>query len=131
MVCIPLGIMVVIKEVYMEKYFNFNNEASRSEFWAVNLIAGLLTMLATISVIFLTGVLALANPMLGGLFMILGILAIVVFGTWVQLATAARRCNEAGISRWWMIALLVPFVGLITFIVLGCIGPDPFRKVEK
>ena len=115
----------------MEKYFDFKTEASRSEYWAFNLINAILTLLAGISVVILGLAIAAANENLGFAFAFPAFIAVVVFSNWVQLATAARRCNQAGISRWWMLALYIPVIGLITFIILGCLPPDPFRITTK
>jgi len=54
---------------------------------------------------------------------------------WVGLAVYVKRCHDRGKSGWWLLLMLVPFVGIIWWLVdLGILegqqgpnkyGPDP------
>lgn len=111
----------------MKKYFSFTEEAGRSEFWAVTLICWLTSWVFVFIALMLGGAFAFINDLLGGLVALIGILAVIVISAWLMLSVNARRCNEANISRWWVLPTVIPFIGVIVTIVLGIIPPDPDR----
>jgi uncharacterized membrane protein YhaH (DUF805 family) len=41
-----------------------------------------------------------------------------------MLATAIRRCRDAGISPWFTLSFLVPYINFIVFIVFGVLNTD-------
>jgi uncharacterized membrane protein YhaH (DUF805 family) len=105
----------------MTKYFSFYGRSARSEYW------GVLVILIVVS--FLLGA-------IGGIFMALGepssilvgILMVLLTGAialWITLATGSRRCRDIGISPWWTLATIIPYIGFIPLIVFGCIATDP------
>jgi uncharacterized membrane protein YhaH (DUF805 family) len=99
----------------MEKYFSFSNLATRSEYWAVLIItffAGMFGGFIGAAIMGLGSNVALA-------FGAVLLLAVVVLGTWVAIATTVRRCRDAGINVWWTLAACVPYVGWIVAIVIG------------
>lgn len=97
----------------MEKYFKFDGIASRSEYWAVNIIGSVLAMVAiTVGAVISSG----ANIALLGLVIIL-VSSVVL--TWALIATGARRCRDAGINPWWVLAQIIPYVGFVVWIVIG------------
>jgi uncharacterized membrane protein YhaH (DUF805 family) len=111
----------------MNKYFNFSGTASRSEYWGVYILSIVLGMLfMTVG----TGLLLTNNAAmlaLGGLIF----LAVVVGIIWVYLATAVRRCRNAGINPWWSAATFLPYVGVIVGIVIGCIPTTQAVTVDQ
>ena len=44
--------------------------------------------------------------------------------TWAMLATSIRRCRDAGISPWFTLSFLVPYLNFIVFIVFGVLKTD-------
>ena len=44
--------------------------------------------------------------------------------TLITIATVVRRCNDIGISPWFTLTLLIPYVNFITFIVFGCLASE-------
>lgn len=115
----------------MNKYFSFKEEASRSEFWAITLICWLTGWVFILLALMLGGIFAFINDLLGGLIALLGIVGVVVISVWLMLSVNARRCNEANISRWWVLPTVIPFIGVIVTIVLGILPPDPDRVKLK
>lgn len=107
----------------MEKYFSFSGESTRSEYWAINLIGGVVAgVLAGLGVI-LMGIGADSSNLLLALgAVILAVDLIAVF--WLSVATAVRRCNDAGINGWWAAASCVPYIGWAVFLVLGFLKTD-------
>lgn len=105
----------------MEKYFSFQGDAARSEFWGVNIVGGIVAfVLAFIGA-------AIAGSSTGGLGTAFGaVLLVVTFvgAIWLSLATAVRRCRNAGLNPWWAAATCIPYLGWIVFIVLGCLKTD-------
>lgn len=107
----------------MNRYLDFTRLATRSEYWAVLIIASLSTFLVSfVGAAFLLGDGVMA--VFGGLFM----LAASVLLLWITLSTAASRCRDAGINPWWAASMLIPYIGFVTMIVFGCLEsrqPDP------
>ena len=93
----------------MKKYFNFNGTTKRQEYWAVYVIS----MVALILSIIVTE--------LGALGAVIA-LAMIVAALWAVIATTVRRLRDAGLSLWWVLATLVPYIGTVATIVFGCIG---------
>ena len=94
----------------MKEYFNFNGAAKRQEFWAVHIVSVL--------------VLIVAMAMLEGAGAVgaLAALIILVGAFWAVLAVTVKRLRDAGLSTWWLLAVLVPYLGTVATIVFGCIG---------
>jgi uncharacterized membrane protein YhaH (DUF805 family) len=100
-----------------QKYSNFDRKASRSEFWGVSLtLFGLSFLLGIVSV----GLMAAAGTfgLIVGLPMLIA--GIVIF-TWVSVATIVARCRDAGINPWFTLACVIPYIGTIVMIVIGCL----------
>ena len=93
----------------MKEYFNFNGKAKRQEYWAVIVLS---------IVAYAAGFIVLEGGGLGAL------IAIVLFvgAFWAMLAVTVKRLRDAGLSVWWILAILVPYVGTVATIVFGCIG---------
>mgnify|MGYP000512239206 CR=1 FL=1 len=97
----------------MKQYFSFKGTAKKQEFWAITLLAALLG--------FILGSAALIGSSDASMIQI-GILfnaILVIMLLWLNLATASRRCRDAGISPFWVILYLVPYLGVIALIVFG------------
>lgn len=101
----------------MQQYFSFKNTATRSEYWAVQII-GFMAFAAVI----LLGMMFTAMQMFW-FTVVIYILAIVGY-TWLNIATTVRRCRDAAISPWWTLALIIPYVGFIVWIVIGCLSTE-------
>ena len=112
------------KEIHMEKYFKFTGVASRSEFWGVNIIA---VIALSIIVLISTGFIAIASAGLG---ILLAVAASIAY-TWCNLAVTVRRCRDAGINVWWTAACFIPYIGLITWIVIGCLSTNPQEQFQE
>jgi uncharacterized membrane protein YhaH (DUF805 family) len=104
----------------MGQYFSFSNTATRSEYWAVQLIS----LVAVAILMTAAGLTAISLPGLG----LVLILAMGVAYIWILLATSARRCRDADISPWWTLALLMPYAGFVVWIVIGCLKTHEQQK---
>ena len=98
----------------MKEYFDFNGVAKRQEFWAVNIVS------------FLVLVLAMAMLEAAGALGALVALVALVATLWAVLAVTVKRLRDAGLSTWWLLAVLVPYVNTVATIVFGCL-----RSVEQ
>ena len=109
----------------MEQYFKFDGSATRSEYWAVVLIGGVVGFtLALLGTLLLAAEIGAFASVVGGL-----ILAVTIVGTlWLSIATTMRRCRNAGINTWWTLAICIPYIGWIVSIVLGCLKTDEGTK---
>jgi uncharacterized membrane protein YhaH (DUF805 family) len=117
-----------------KKYFAFEGKSSRSEYWGTYLIGCLLSIGAGILSLLLF---VLSSPftliLIGfvGWAISLTVLCVgVVLSVWLCAATAIRRCNDAGISPWFVLTLLLPPpIGTIPFIVFGCLPSE--KKIDE
>jgi uncharacterized membrane protein YhaH (DUF805 family) len=102
-----------------KKYFEFNGVAKRSEYWGVNLIA-YVALLAFVLIGFLFTLLGTFGSIIGLLVMLAG----VVLCGWASLATIVRRCRDAGINVWFTLAIFMPWIGFVPWIVFGCLKTE-------
>ena len=102
-----------------KKYFDFDGNATRSEYWGVNIIA----YVALLFVV-LIGVLFTTLGILGSIVGLMIILAGLVLCGWASLATVVRRCHDAGINGWFTLAIFIPWFGFIPWIVFGCLKTE-------
>jgi len=101
------------------KYFEFSGTATRSEYWAVNIIAYLLLIpVAIVGAVFAMG--GIIGAVVGGLLILSGVVGL----TWVVIATSARRCRDAGINPWFTATILIPYIAIIPWIVFGCLKTE-------
>jgi len=120
---------VINKIEQYKKYFSFSGKATRSEYWGVYLIGVLLIMLVGLLA---TMVALISTPftlVLIGFIGWISALVIVCVGSvlafWMWIATAVRRCNDAGINHWFAVTILLPTpLNLIPFIVFGCLPSE-------
>ncbi len=87
----------------LKKYFVFSGRARRKEYWMFALINFLIMIGLTI----IDGV--LGTMVLGMIYS----LAVLIPG----IAVTFRRLHDIGKSGWWLLLLLVPFVGVIVILV--------------
>ena len=99
----------------MKRYFSINGTATRSEYWGVQLLAvGAMVALWTVT--------QLLSDWPVVTWTIYGASTLVYI--WLLAATSIRRCDNAGISAWWTLATILPWIGFVVWIVIGCIKPD-------
>lgn len=102
-----------------KKYLEFTGRATRSEYWGVYLASWLLIIVA----MFLFFLLGLSGPF-GILVGALTLLATGFVLTWLVVATAVRRCRDAGINPWFTVSLIIPYINFIVFIVFGVLNTE-------
>jgi uncharacterized membrane protein YhaH (DUF805 family) len=104
----------------IKKYFDFDGVSTRSEYWGVYLTTiGLL-----FPVLFLVGLLSLLPGVLGML-LSTGLLSLaLVVLLIVYTATNVKRCRDAGLNPWFTLALLIPTVNFVCWIVFGCLPSE-------
>lgn len=104
------------------KYLSFSGVSTRSEYWAVQLIGWLLgSMIFFVAALAFTAFASITAIVVGVL------VALVV--VWAGCATMARRFRDAGVNPWWTLAYVVPYVGVVVFIVAGCLATE--RKLDE
>lgn len=120
----------------LKKYADFTGRAPRAEYWKfylavmlgflpLGLIAAMAAAMHSVVLLILSGL----------LFMALG------FGTLVPFfAVGVRRLHDRGLSGWWMLICLVPYLGGLALFVLYCLpgtvgdnkfGPDPYAELNN
>ena len=92
----------------MKQLFDFTRVANRGEFWTVQIVAVLLQFM----------LLSMMPNASGAVWLIvIAILAMVI----VQLATLVARIRDTGNNVLWILACFIPYIGLIAWIVFGCL----------
>lgn len=94
----------------MKEYFNFNGVAKRQEFWAVHIV-GVLVLVVAMAI--LEGA-----DTLGALVALVALVATL----WAIIAVTVKRLRDVGLNTWWILAILVPYVGTVATIVFGCLS---------
>lgn len=103
----------------VKPYFNFEGKSTRSEYWAINLISYFgLVLVGLVSAV------AAMSGILGTLIGVGLILASCVSVAWLVIAVTIRRCRDIGITPWFTLALFIPYIAIIPFIVFGCLKSE-------
>ena len=105
----------------MRQYFSFEGESRREVYWAVTVI-NLLVGAISFPII---GAALTASDMhpLTALAIVILISPLWVGPIWLQLATAARRCRQAGINPFWAATVFLPYLAVIPMVVIGVLPP--------
>ena len=102
-----------------KQYISIEGRATRSEYWGVYLGTWLILALITL-VFFVLTLTGAVGIVIGSIIMLLTSATL----TWALIATAIRRCKDAGISPWFTLSFLVPYINFIVFIVFGVLNTD-------
>jgi len=118
-IILQLGKSKMDKLLQYKKYLEFTGRATRSEYWGVYIASWLLIIVA----MFLFFLLSLSGPF--GILVGALLLLSAGFGlTWLVVATAVRRCRDAGINPWFTVSLIIPYINFIVFIVFGVLNTN-------
>jgi uncharacterized membrane protein YhaH (DUF805 family) len=104
---------------HYKKYLSIDGIAIRSEYWGVYLATWLILAIVTMLFFVLT--------LTGAIGVVIGSIILLVTSatlTWAMLATSIRRCRDAGISPWFTLSFLVPYLNFIVFIVFGVLKSE-------
>ena len=105
----------------LKKYAVFSGRARRKEYWMFFLFNIIFAFVAMI----LDNALGTAIEGSGyGLIYILYTLAVLLPG----IAVSVRRLHDVGKSGWFLLIILIPFVGAIWFLVLACTDGNPGKN---
>ena len=95
----------------MKQLFDFTRNCPRSEFWLIQIIGMVLALM------FISLMAGSPDGGAGALIGLLAVLAIVV----AQLAALVARIRDTGNNVLWLLACFVPYLGLIAWIIFGCL----------
>lgn len=109
----------------MKHYFSFTETANRTEYWLTHLIVTVTYMVSILSSSLLMMNDGSILPTIGAImiFMSIGV------ALWCLLAVSSRRCIDSGTNPWWVVTLMIPIVGAITFICLG-LFPTKSQQID-
>ena len=103
------------------KYFSFSGSAKRQEYWATTLLTFLVGWVFYVLSLLLAGMIGIATPIMGGLFIILFTIAWIVGSIWLTLAVTVKRCRDSDIHPLWVLLWFVPFINFWWWIIIGCL----------
>lgn len=104
-------------DVLLNNYFCFKGRASRKEFWMFNLYGFAIAIAISFALqIFLSLIFSKVDIVKACIS-----LFIAAAFTIPSLGIMARRLHDVGKSAWWILASLVPFVGL--YVLYLCVLP--------
>ena len=101
----------------LKKYAVFSGRARRKEYWffvLFNIIISIVLSIIDISI----GTGTAEEP---GMLSIIYSLAIII----PSLAVSVRRLHDTDRSGWWLLILLIPFIGLIVMLVFMLLDSSP------
>ena len=115
----------------LKEYANVRGRASREEFWWFTLF--LFGMYFLINVVFLVGLVVVGvvvESALGDVgavfpFYRVASLGLILVTALLLLAVTTRRLHDTGRSGWWMLVILVPFVGWVPLLIFLLLPSDP------
>ena len=99
----------------LKKYAVFTGRARRKEYWLFFLVNTIISILIG-AVLGVIGLEELAMPV-GIIYALVMLLP--------NLGVTFRRLHDTGRSGWWLLILLVPFVGVIVFFVFMALDSQP------
>ncbi len=94
----------------LRQYAVFRGRSARTEYWMFIIINLVMTLLLDLFDSALLGDMVYASGPLTSIYMLAVLLP--------NLAVAVRRLHDTGRSGWYLLMLLIPFVGLLLFLIL-------------
>lgn len=96
--------------------FAFDGRVGREVYWLGNIGMGLITLFVAMPDIAPETGVMVVSPLTP--FVVIPVL-------WTEIALAVKRLHDRNLSGWFAIALAVPFVNVVAFIVIGLMPGDP------
>ncbi|MBR2865745.1 MAG: DUF805 domain-containing protein [Elusimicrobiaceae bacterium] len=109
-------------DVIKNHYIDLSGRATRKQYWLFFLVNFCLSLVLSL--------LGNIDGFIGTLFWLVYVLYCLAL-ILPSLGIAARRLHDAGFSAWWLLLILLPFLGpivLLVFYVLPSTGPNRFDK---
>ena len=102
----------------LKKYATFNGRARRKEYWYF----ALFNFIISIVLMVIDGVTGTLNAevgigMLGGIYT----LAVLI----PSIAVSIRRLHDTDRSGWWLLIVLIPFIGVLVLLVFAVLDSTP------
>ena len=124
-----MSFVTAVKNAFI-KCFDFKTRSSRSEFWYFYIFTTIMGFIGLqIDQIFQLKIMGLQFDNINGT-VILGPLYIFFYFLFFipSLALYVRRLHDINRSGWWLLIVLIPFIGLITLIFFFCLKGSKNRN---
>jgi uncharacterized membrane protein YhaH (DUF805 family) len=113
----------------MVKIFSFDGALTRLGYVGITLGAAIVTTWSVAISLILIGLgVNVSDLIVEGAGWILLLLSIGIF-IWTIAGATVRRCFDTNVSKWWTLALFIPYGGWIVWLIL-CFLPTHTRNVE-
>ncbi|MDH0356927.1 DUF805 domain-containing protein [Morganella sp. GD04133] len=104
-------------------YFNFKGRARRKEYWMFTLINNAIIVSLYLATLYFSDLYSRDFNTISLVLTVFFVIYIIV--TFIpSLSVTVRRLHDTGRSGWWLLALLIPFGGIIIF-VFSCLDSHP------
>ncbi len=103
----------------IKPYLSFYGKSSRSQYWGVNLLSYF-----TLMMVGLLSALLIMSGIFGVMVAMLLLFSSVVILLWLVFAVTVRRCRDIGINPWFTLALLIPYLAIVPFVIFGCLKSE-------
>ncbi|WP_274369277.1 DUF805 domain-containing protein [Morganella morganii] len=104
-------------------YFNFKGRARRKEYWMFTLINNAIIVSLYLATLYFSDRYSRDFNTISLVLTVFFVIYIIV--TFIpSLSVTVRRLHDTGRSGWWLLALLIPFGGIIIF-VFSCLDSHP------
>jgi uncharacterized membrane protein YhaH (DUF805 family) len=108
--------------VVKNNYFQFHGRMARAEFWWFTLMNFLIALALSFIVLILS-----ANKNIDLAFAIIGIYYLALLLP--SLGAQVRRLHDIGMSGWWILINLVPYIGAIALLIMLIFPSKPSGEV--
>lgn len=105
----------------LNSFFKFSGKSTRSEFWAIQLLA---PIIFTCIMGVLTAFTMLFQESVQPFIFMIWVIPLAISYLVVHFSTTIRRLNDANINPFFVLTTIIPYIGFIVFIIFGILPSE-------